>query len=388
MKNKVFLLFCLLVVLINCHSLKAIIFVENDRTSSDSLLEKDPFDLFEEFFKQGKYYNYYSAYLGEKFSENYLKPQEQSMFLQALATYFSFANDIHKSDSVWQLLRNGNVNNNPVKTNGSLNDLLNQTRNHQVAMFNEAHNAPKHRLLMASLLDSLYNQGFRYFAAEAFTNDSLFAATGYLTENNGFYIFEPNLSNLIRKAYKKGFKIIDYEDYSNHREQGQAYNIYNQTINIDKNAKTLVYCGYQHIDTARMAGWFQKMSGIDPLTVDQTYGYFYSLGKTATDSVFLIQPHSEDSYIQNADLFVFNDLDINQGNTTINIPDDIRNICKIVCVYEKNEFEKLTELGKIPIPVSVQNIEKESFVRIHVEKENYILLFLDEYGEILKRINI
>jgi hypothetical protein len=193
-----------------------------------SLKDKPAFSLFKDFFKTGRYYNYYSAYRGEKLSENYFEPQAKSIFLQALATYFSF------------------------------------------------------------------------------TNDSLFAETGYLTENNGFYIFEPCLSNLIRKA--------------------------------------------------------------------------------TTDSVSLIRPNAEDKYIKNVNLFIFNDLDIRKNTTKIDIPKNIQAVCKIVCAYEKDEFEQLTKLGKIPLPVAVQHVETESFIRLNIEAENYILLFLDKYGNVLKSI--
>jgi hypothetical protein len=321
-------------------------------------------------------------------SDYYFKPQDRGVFLQALATYFSFSNNTHKSDSIWFLMRNNEINKKKIEKTGTIQNLLQKTKNQQVVIFNEAHNAPKHRLFVSNLLDSLYNQGFRYLALEVFYNDSIFEKTGYLTENNGFYIFEPNFANFIRKAFKKGFKIIGYDDFSNEREQKQAENIYNQTIKLDKNAKILVYCGYQHIDTAWMAGKFQKISGINPLTIDQTYSYYYCLGKNATDSVYLFQPNSEDNYIKSADLFIFNDLEINKDNTTIQISDKIRENCKIACVYDKKEFDYLTKIDKIPLPVAVKNAENKEFVMVNLEKGKYVVLFSDAFGKIMEQIII
>jgi len=350
-----------------------------------SLSSKYAFDIFSDFFKKGKYYNYYSAYLGENLSGYYFQPQSKGVFLQALATYFSFADDTNKSDSVWLLIRNNKINNKQIEKTGTINDLLQLTKNQKVVMINEAHNAPKHRLFVSNMLDTFYNQGFRYLALEAFYTDSIFEKTGYLTENNGFYIFEPTFANLIRKAYKKGFKIIGYDDFSSNREQKQAENIYNQTINIDNNAKVLVYCGYQHIDTAKMAGEFRRLSGITPLTIEQTYSYYYCLGKYATNTIFLIKPNNEDFYYKSANVFLFNDLVADESNTTIQIPNKIAEICKMVCVYEKNEFEYLTKIGMKPLPIAVQNAENKSFVKVNLDKNNsYYVLFLNKLGEVIE----
>ncbi|MDR1544888.1 MAG: hypothetical protein LBS50_10915 [Prevotellaceae bacterium] len=353
-----------------------------------SLSGKYAFSLFENYFKLGRFYNYQAARLGEKQTENYYKQSERGIFWQALATYYSFVNDTQKSDSLWLLMRKGAINNKAIEKIATANELLKITENQQVVMFNEAHNAPKHRLFVTSLLDSLYAQGFRYFALEAFTNDSLFANTGYLTEDNGFYIFEPHLANLIRNAYHKGFKIIGYEDYSKDREQRQAENIYNQTLKNDKDAKVMVYCGYQHIDTAWMAGKFQKISGIDPLTIDQTYSYYYCLGKPATDSAYLIIPNAEDKFINSADLFVFNDLDIHKGSRIFEIDRSIPQDCKTVYFFAKKEFDYLTEIGKNPIPYAVRNIENCNFIKHNIQSGEYELLFVDNYGQVLKSMTV
>ncbi len=162
--------------------------------------------------------------------------------------------------------------------------ILGQTKNNKVVMINEAHDKPLHRVFTASLLEELYQQGFHYlamemldhFAAKAITKPTVFT---------GYYSAEPVAGELIRKALEIGYTLISYEDtISSHtttqqREYSQAENLYNTIKKLDKSAKILVHAGYVHIQEAAkpdtripipMAAYFKIISGIDPLTIDQT----------------------------------------------------------------------------------------------------------------------
>jgi hypothetical protein len=98
----------------------------------------------------------------------------------------------------------------------------------------------------------------------------------------GHYTCEPIGGELVRKAISLGFTLIAYEDsnYShtvNQREYTQADNIYKVLIK-DPAAKILVHAGDKHIeegaaseDRIPMAAYFKIVSGIDPLTIDQTF---------------------------------------------------------------------------------------------------------------------
>ncbi|MDR1227134.1 MAG: hypothetical protein LBK47_09610 [Prevotellaceae bacterium] len=346
---------------------------------------KNPYKLFGDCFFYNEKLNYGAADVAEDKSQNYYKPEDKGFFDQMLATYYSFANNVEKSDSVWiNLTKHKTKAVYPAKT-GELVDLLKLTQNQQVVMFNEAHNAPKHRLLVTNLLDSLYAQGFRYLGLEALGEDSTFLKTGYPNYETGFYTVEPHFSNLIRKAHKIGYKVFGYDVDFGDREQEQAQNIYDKTLRLDPDAKVLIYAGYSHIDTVWMAGKFQKISGVDPLTIDQTYSYFYCLGKPATNFAYLIQPDSADNYIKSADLFLLNDLDIKNGSIKIDIPvdEEVKQICKIICIYNQKEYTELTKNGKIPLPVFVQNFENTPYVMASLEKDNYLVLFMDNYGNVL-----
>ncbi|PZR23264.1 MAG: hypothetical protein DI535_24280 [Citrobacter freundii] len=151
----------------------------------------------------------------------------------------------------------------------------------QVVMINEAHDKPLHRAFTYSLLEQLYQQGFRYLAMEMLSN---FGTPSLKEINNktGFYAQEPVAGELIRKALSLGYTLVPYEDTALHghtglqRDSAQAANIY-RILQKDPKAKILVHAGYGHIseiklgeDLIPMGMAFKKLSGIDPLTVNQT----------------------------------------------------------------------------------------------------------------------
>jgi hypothetical protein len=154
-------------------------------------------------------------------------------------------------------------------------------RNYQVIMINESHDKPLHRAFTLSLLEDLYKRGYRYLAMEMLNNyaDHSLEKLNYLT---GHFSSEPVAGELIRTALDIGYKLISYEDTlpgehsANQRDSIQALNIYN-VIKSDSTARILVHAGYGHIaennptgDYTTMAMSFKKISGIDPLTIDQT----------------------------------------------------------------------------------------------------------------------
>lgn len=172
-----------------------------------------------------------------------------------------------------------------------------KSQQHQVVMINEEHRMSRHRVLTLELLAPLYNNGFRYLAIEALFNKDLLV-NGYPILDNGTYIKDPVFGEMIRTAIDLGYKIIPYEidfsssEYKNERnpmkrhvfrEKKQAENIISNILNKDKNAKILVHGGRGHIsevleyqimgkdslEFGTMAGFFKKLSGIDPYTVDQ-----------------------------------------------------------------------------------------------------------------------
>jgi hypothetical protein len=175
--------------------------------------------------------------------------------------------------------------------------LLFECRNQRVMMFNESYNKPIHRAFILTMLGDFYRRGFRYLAMEMLNNSSSKELTK-LTRETGFYTAEPLAGEMVRTALDLGFTLVAYEDTlatvhsASERDSIQAANIY-KVIQHDTTARIIVYGGYGSIaetntwDTSYipMAMTFKKISGIDPLTVDQVdmtevsnfaYGkYFY-----------------------------------------------------------------------------------------------------------------
>ncbi|MAE58445.1 MAG: hypothetical protein CME69_06165 [Halobacteriovorax sp.] len=168
-------------------------------------------------------------------------------------------------------------------------EIIQLTNNFRAVFINEAHHIPQHRALTMSLLKALYKKGFRYFAAETLNlfDEKELNNRKYPLKGTGFYSVEPVYADLIRQALKIGYTVISYEhklpcnDNStplkcqNEREQGQARNLLKKTFQIDPQAKILVHAGYGHINEKGdeewipMARYFKRISGIDPLTIDQ-----------------------------------------------------------------------------------------------------------------------
>lgn len=147
---------------------------------------------------------------------------------------------------------------------------------------NEAHHVPQHRVLPYQVLDSLYRLGFRYLAAETLAeSDSALNSRRYPVRGSGYYSFEPVFGEMLREAQRIGYTLVAYEAVNpastEERERGQATNLYQRVFQRDVAAKVLVFAGYSHIHesgtdlgTAAMAARFRELSGINPVTIDQT----------------------------------------------------------------------------------------------------------------------
>jgi hypothetical protein len=153
-------------------------------------------------------------------------------------------------------------------------------RRNRVLMINEAHDKPQHSAFVLSLLAGLYKEGYHLLAMEMLSNTSSRELTR-LRLGTGYYTAEPVTGELVRGALALGYKLVAYEDtVATHtpttRDSIQAANIYH-ALQEDTSAKMLVLASYSHISEKTapdgfipMALAFKRMSGIDPLTIDQT----------------------------------------------------------------------------------------------------------------------
>lgn len=132
--------------------------------------------------------------------------------------------------------------------------------------------------------------GYSHFAAETLHEREELGRRGYpALGKTGYYTNEPLYGDLVRTAMALGFKIVAYEysneagdgsmvspDYQKKRDRGQAQNLYARVFQNNPDAKLVVQAGYDHIHErdrefwSPMAAYFREVTGIDPLTVEQT----------------------------------------------------------------------------------------------------------------------
>ena len=160
--------------------------------------------------------------------------------------------------------------------------ILELTNKRKAVFFNEAHSAPVTRTLTVELLARLRAQGFNYFAAETlYTADKDLQKRGYPTAKSGFYVSEPIYGEMVRAALKLGYKVIAYDaenaGLGDAREKGGAEALYSQVFKHDPDARLVVNAGFAHIQKtgvylggSSMAQFFAKISGIEPLAIEQT----------------------------------------------------------------------------------------------------------------------
>lgn len=155
--------------------------------------------------------------------------------------------------------------------------ILEKAGHEKVIIINEAHHNASHRTFASSLLQGLYDRGYRYLGLETLAGDSL-NITKFAALNSGYYSQEPEFGNFIYNALKIGFKLFPYEAEGNNKEReiGEAKNIFD-FMQKNKEGKYLIYCGYQHAYEGihkswekTMAGRLSDLTGINPLTIDQT----------------------------------------------------------------------------------------------------------------------
>jgi hypothetical protein len=210
------------------------------------------------------------------------------VFGQYMSWYQSFVGDYpgaHDSYSIRQLpAHDDNVS--PLSAGytakPAIEEIAALAHGRPAVFFNEAHNVPLTRTLTVELLSRLRQDGFDYFAAETlYASDKMLQSRGYPVEKSGFYTMEPIEAEMVRTALRLGFKVVAYESEKEGngdvREYDQAKNLYERTIKIDPHARIVVNAGYAHIQEngrylggSSMAQHFRKLSGIDPLTVEQT----------------------------------------------------------------------------------------------------------------------
>lgn len=191
----------------------------------------------------------------------------------------------------------------PVGVDAILDRIAERANDTRIVIVNESHEVTLHRQFSARVLERLRPLGFTVFAAETFGNrdgepDLIeeSAAASYPRAKDGYYLREPVFGGLVRSAKRLDYRLAAYEmqfdserERSNDidveialREQTQAENLAALLENMNPEEKLVVHVGYAHareietrrndgLDTTWMAGRLKRLTGIDPLTIAQTY---------------------------------------------------------------------------------------------------------------------
>lgn len=161
--------------------------------------------------------------------------------------------------------------------------IIEEAKKNQIVIINEAHHNSLHRVFTKSLLQKLFDNGYKNLALEALGNgeylDSTLNSRKYPILKTGHYIKDPQFGNLVRDALEIGYELFAYENMGKGsgkpREIEQAKNI-QKVINSKPDEKFLIHCGFAHAYEGTykawekaMAGRLTEFTGINPLTINQ-----------------------------------------------------------------------------------------------------------------------
>jgi len=151
----------------------------------------------------------------------------------------------------------------------------------QIVVYGEEHHLPQTRSLYEPLLRRLWQQGYRYLAAETFEDKVMSPDFKYPDYQSGYYVLDPVFASAIRVARDLGYKLIAYDTKergpsgdSSFRDRTQGENIKRRTFDLDPQAKVFIIAGRGHAsEEIAQDGWtpmasvLKRLTGINPLTV-------------------------------------------------------------------------------------------------------------------------
>ena len=167
-------------------------------------------------------------------------------------------------------------------------EIVERARRTSIVILNEEHQAPRDRVFALQVARALRPLGYSILAVEAFGSSpdaaERIANEGYVRLEPGVYTKDPVFADFVRQSLALGYRPVAYDfarakgaprDFEQ-REQGAADNLVRTTFSKQPKAKALIYVGYSHAaekpveGMTWMAARLKKMTGIDPLTIDQT----------------------------------------------------------------------------------------------------------------------
>lgn len=173
-------------------------------------------------------------------------------------------------------------------------EIVARARLTNIVILNEAHNSPRDRAFALRVARALRPLGYKTLAAETFDNnppESGISRTdqlkrdGFVRFNTGSYTIDPVFARFVREALAMGYEPVAYEQTKAQdrpasgipeREQAQAENLMAKIFSTRPHEKVLIFVGHGHLAELPgrhgelMGARLKRMSGVDPLTIDQT----------------------------------------------------------------------------------------------------------------------
>lgn len=151
----------------------------------------------------------------------------------------------------------------------------------QIVIWAEEHHLPQTRSLYEPLLNALWTRGYRYLAAETFTDELASNPKRPPDYKSGYYLRDPVFAHAVRVAQELGYRLVPYDTSerggagdTSYRDRTQAQNIVSRVFANDPSAKVVVFAGRGHAsEQVASDGWtpmayvLGELTGIDPLTL-------------------------------------------------------------------------------------------------------------------------
>lgn len=188
----------------------------------------------------------------------------------------------------------------------AVSEIVERAKRTRLVIINETHDNPRDRAFVLAVAKALRPLGYNVYAAEAFTNfrglqgeplPQRLTSDGYARLDTGFYMVDPMFAHLVRSVLGMGFRPVPYEHVPTpeefasmgslsveesiaRREQGQAENLAKAIAAARPEDRFLIHVGYSHaaekplVNSTHSREWMAlrlaRLTGIDPLTIDQT----------------------------------------------------------------------------------------------------------------------
>lgn len=182
----------------------------------------------------------------------------------------------------------------------AIDAIVRRARLTSIVILNESHGSPRDRAFALEVARALAPLGYRTLAAETFASDPpgpgkplpmrQLAADGVVRLTTGEYTKDPVFAGFVREAMALGYRPVAYEQTEaqgkahgfgiDAREAAEAGNLMAGIFAAAPATRTLIYVGASHVAEAPIGGghgrheWMaarlKRLTGIDPLTIDQT----------------------------------------------------------------------------------------------------------------------